>query len=158
MKSPRDQCVNLGLHAACWALVMCHHELCPTLVSDPVQLSFTEAAPWLYKKMVYGYSTRKTSPGIVTLVPCHLMVTITHANQGISRFHLLVPYLGRRFHWLSLNYKVPRQLSYGAVVPELYGKKIVYNDSTRRTSGWNCYTDIPLVYAKSNNRNELCMC
>ena len=29
---------------------MCHHELCPTLVSDPVQLSYTEAAPWLYKK------------------------------------------------------------------------------------------------------------
>ena len=32
-------------------------------------------------------------------------------------------YLGRSFHWLSLNYKVPRQLSYGVVVPELYGKK-----------------------------------
>ena len=122
MKSPRDQWVNLGLHAACWALLMCHHELCPTLVSDPVQLSYTEAAPWLYKKMVYGCSTRKTSSGIVTLVPCHLMVTITHAKHGISRFHLLVPYLGRRFHWLSLNYKVPRQLSYGAVVPELYEK------------------------------------
>ena len=29
---------------------MCHHELCPTLVSDPVQLSYKEAAPWLYKK------------------------------------------------------------------------------------------------------------
>ena len=41
---------NLGLHAACWALVMCHHELCPTLVSEPVQLSYTVAAPWLYKK------------------------------------------------------------------------------------------------------------
>ena len=41
---------NLGLHAACWALVMCHHELCPTLVSEPVQLSYTVAATWLYKK------------------------------------------------------------------------------------------------------------
>ena len=29
---------------------MCHHELCPTSVSDPVQLSYAEAAPWLYKK------------------------------------------------------------------------------------------------------------
>ena len=26
---------------------MCHHELCPTLVSDPVQLSYTVVAPWL---------------------------------------------------------------------------------------------------------------
>ena len=26
---------------------MCHHELCPTLVSDPVQLSYTVAAPCL---------------------------------------------------------------------------------------------------------------
>ena len=41
---------NLGLHAACWALVMCHHELCPTLVSDTVLLSYTEAALWLYKE------------------------------------------------------------------------------------------------------------
>ena len=29
---------------------MCHHELCPILVSDPVQLSYTEAAHWLYEK------------------------------------------------------------------------------------------------------------
>ena len=103
--------------------VMCHHELCPTLVSDPVQLSYTEAAPWLYKKMVYDYSARKTSPGIVTLVPCHLMVAINHAKQGISRFYPLIPYLGRSFHWLSLNDKVPRQLSYGVIVPELYEKR-----------------------------------
>ena len=73
-------------------------------------------------KMVYGYSARKTSPGIVTVVPCHLMVAITHAKQGISRFHQLIPYLGRSFHWLSLNYKVPRQLYYRVVVPELYEK------------------------------------
>ena len=72
--------------------------------------------------MVYGYSARKTSPGIVTPVPCHLMVAITHAKQGISRFHPLIPYLGRSFHWLSLNYKVPRQLYYGVVVPELQGR------------------------------------
>ena len=95
--------------------------------------------------------------GIGTLVPCHLMVAITHTKQGISRFHLLVPYLGRSFHWLTLNDRVPRQLSYGVVVPELYGKK-VYNDSTRKTSGWNCYTDILLVYVKLNKRNELCIC
>ena len=33
---------NLGLHAACWAHVMCHHELCPAPVSDPIQVSYTE--------------------------------------------------------------------------------------------------------------------
>ena len=62
---------------------------------------------------VYGYSARKTSPGIVTRVPCHLMVAITHAKQGISQFH----------HWLTLNYNVPRQLSYGVVVPKLWLNK-----------------------------------
>ena len=34
--------------------------------------------------MVYGYSARKSSPGIVTLVPCHLMVAISHAKQGMA--------------------------------------------------------------------------
>ena len=41
---------NLGLHAACWAHVMCHHELCPTQYSDPIQVSYTEEVPWLYEK------------------------------------------------------------------------------------------------------------
>ena len=40
---------------------MCHHELCPTLVSDPVQLSYTEAAPRLYKNGLWNCYTRTLS-------------------------------------------------------------------------------------------------
>ena len=36
------KCYQLGLFAACWAHVMCHHELCPTSVSNP--FSFLNAS------------------------------------------------------------------------------------------------------------------
>ena len=69
-------------------------------------------------------------------------------NRVSVDFIYWYPILEDVFHWLGLNDKVSRQLSYGEVVPEL---RLNEEDFS------NCYTDILLVYPKSSNRNELCM-
>ena len=44
-------------------------------------------------------------------------------NRVSVDFIYWYPILEDVFHWLGLNDKVSRQLSYGEVVPELYEKK-----------------------------------
>ena len=101
-------------------------------MSDPVQLSYTVAAPWLQNDL-WLLNEEDFSWNCYTgtlSFDGHYNLCKT-GYQSISSTGTLS---WKMFHWLGLNDKVPRQLSYGVVVPELYEKKIVYNDSTRKTS------------------------
>ena len=72
---------NLGLHAACWALVMCHHELCPTLVSEPVQLSYTVTARWLSKSYWDGCNDSKQDLSWNCYQPCGQVLSFFNSHH-----------------------------------------------------------------------------
>ena len=93
-------------------------------MSDPVQLSYTVAAPWLQNDL-WLLNEEDVSWNCYTgtlSFDGHYNLCKT-GYQSISSTGTLS---WKMFHWLGLNDKVPRQLSYGVVVPELYEKQVSF--------------------------------